>query len=197
MRNEGNGIEEILTPEEQERAKAIAAEYGTDTHGYGGISIETIALLGIITALLVLVIYLFVFPPPQPPPTITGPITTFNASGAAVTLYPGTEAYNMAKLEIEAPSYSAYNSQLAINKSGTFLFLLLMFAGFLYARRYVMTATEMSWQIYLFVVTSFLGWGAATGIIAIILGNSFLYGAFGGSGGLFYAFWKLQDRGFV
>ena len=57
-------------------------------------------------------------------------------------------------------------------------------------------SNEKTWLVYVFIITSVFGWGALGVAISSILGGGF-DGSVGGLGGAYYAFWKLQDKGFM
>jgi positive regulator of sigma E activity len=75
-------------------------------------------------------------------------------------------------------------------------FALLIFAGFWRARKYVADSIEKSWLVYVFIVTCV----ASCEIIGIVVFSMLdivnIWPAFA-LVGTYYAYWKLQDRGFM
>lgn len=194
-----NDLDDELTPEEKKEADEVADAYGADSKSYEPLSMEGYVLLLVIGSLFFTMLNAVVFTPPSHPALIsnTSPIDISNGNGNATVLHRGNAGYNQTLAEMNQPQISEYQQQTQTARSAETVFLLLVFVGFFYSYRYITTSTKKSWLIYVFIFTSMLGWGALLGVISLMLGLNVDIGVFGGFGGLYFAYWKLQDKGFT
>lgn len=91
----------------------------------------------------------------------------------------------------------AYAMQSHEAKVGEMVFLLLMFVGFFFSYKYVMSSIEKSGWIYVFIITSGFGLGALVGVIALTLGFNVGTGIVGGLFGIYFAYKTLRSKGFA
>lgn len=171
---------------------------------YSPLDLGTFSILFVMGVVLTPIAYILIQAPSAPPQvSMTNPIYTYNATvGNFIALQPGTAAFNQEAAIMNASMSAGYYQELVDYKLELIVFVCIMFAGFLYSRHYVMTSTKSSWLVYVFVITSGLGWGGATAILSILLFNSGIYmiggiGGFAGLTGVYYSYWILQNRDFV
>ena len=185
----------VVPESDEEIAKEIDAEYPSDDPitNKSSVNLETFVLLIVMGALIAVTINTFLASQ-QPSSQQIGnnsPIFVY-VNGNSTELTPGTAAYNQA---VSSLSPTGTQGNITLNTVATLL-ALLMFIGFFVSRRSVIRSDEKTWLVYVFIITSVFSWGALGVAISSILGGGF-DGSVGGLGGAYYAFWKLQDKGFM
>ena len=186
---------EVFPESDEEIAKEIDAEYPSDdpVTNKSSVSLETFVLLIVIGALIAVVINaLFISAQPSPQQINNNSPIFVYVNGNSTELTPGTAAYNQA---VSSLNPTGTHGNVTLSTVATLL-ALLMFIGFFVSRRSVIKSNEKTWLVYVFIITSVFGWGALGVAISSILGGGF-DGSVGGLGGAYYAFWKLQDKGFM
>lgn len=186
---------DVVPESDEEIAKEIDAEYPSDDPitNKSSVSLETFVLLVVIGALIaVMISALLVSQQPSSQQIGNNSPIFIYVNGNSTELTPGTAAYNQA---VSSLNPTVTQGNITLNTIAT-LVALLMFIGFFVSRRSVIRSDEKTWHVYVFVITSVIGWGALGVAISSILGGGF-DGSVGGLGGAYYAFWKLQDKGFM
>ena len=186
---------EVFPESEEEIAREVDEEYPADDPitNKSSISLETFVLLILVGSLIAVTISILSISFQPSSQSIVNNSTIFvYVNGNSTKLTPGTAAYNQAVSSLNSAGNEGDNT----TESAAALLALLMFVGFFVSRRSVIRSEEKTWWVYVFIITSVFGWGALGGAISLILGVG-LYGGIGGLGGAYYAFWKLQDKGFM
>jgi hypothetical protein len=189
---------DVVPESDEEIAEEIDAEYPSDDPitNKASISLETFVLLIVVGSLIAVTIgSLLTYQQPAPRQINNNSPIFVYVNGNLTELTPGTAAYNQAAYSINYSNTSGTQGDIALNTIATLL-ALFMFIGFFVSRRSVIRSDEKTWLVYVFIITSVFGWGALGTAMSLIIGGGF-YGSVGGLGGAYYAFWKLQDKGFM
>ncbi len=187
----------ILTSAEKADADQLSGAMGMDEKPHQQMSLETFTTVVIVSTLVLVFIYGVLLPVPNPTQSIDTNINS-TAINNTVNSITGASSSNDLSQDLGGIFRNQYNGslrQILIMRLG---FSVLMIICFIVSYRYVKKSQSKSYLLYIFIFTSMVGTSGPIGVMAVVLGGGgIIGGAVGGLLGALFAFWKMQDRGFI
>lgn len=183
---------DILTADERKDATKLSGAMQIEDKPKEQISLETFTTAVIIFAMILLFLYGEVLTVPNPTANINN--TALNRTISSITGSSTSDFWQ----DLTHIFGNHYQGAILISLIGRGIFSILMILCFFYSYEYVKKEPKKSFKLYLFIFSSMVATSGPIGIIAIILGGGgIIGGAVGGIIGAFFAFWTLDDRGFI
>jgi uncharacterized membrane protein YozB (DUF420 family) len=188
----------VLSIDEKENADRMSRAYGVGDRPYQQMSLETFAIVVVLSTLILIVLYGILLPVPSPTANVNNTAVnntvTAVANGSAINSSKSTgflhDISNLIRNQDSEALEKVVYTRIMLS--------LLMILCFLISYSYVKKAQTKDMLIYIFIFTSMAGTSGPISTVSVILGGAGVVGgAAGGLIGAYFAFWTLQDRGFL